>query len=163
ARDGWMAAARGVERPVFVDAASCTEGFVGAMEGTCVEVVDAVTFVCRHLLGRLEVGERAASVTVHPTCSSTRLGSAEDLVAIAAAAAANVVVPVAWGCCGYAGDRGMLHQELTASATAAEAAEVAQHPTDWYVSSNRTGELGMQAATGKSYRHVLELLAVVTG
>ena len=84
-------------------------------------------------------------------------------MAIAEAAAENVVVPVAWGCCGYAGDRGMLHPELTASATAAEAAEVAQHPTDWYVSSNRTCELGMQAATGKSYRHVLELLAVVTG
>ena len=55
-----------------------------------------------------------------------------------------------WGCCGYAGDRGMLHPELTASATAAEAAEVAQRETDWYVSSNRTCELGMQAATGKS-------------
>ena len=162
-RAALLEASRGGELPVIVDAASCTEGIVGAMEGTGVEVVDAVTFVRRHLLGRLEVGERAASVTVHPTCSSTRLGSAEDLVAIAEAAAENVVVPVAWGCCGYAGDRGMLHPELTASATAAEAAEVAQHPTDWYVSSNRTCELGMQAATGKSYRHVLELLAVVTG
>ena len=72
------------------------------------------------------------------------------------------MVPVAWGCCGYAGDRGMLHPELTASATAREAAEVAARPTQWYVSSNRTCELGMQAATGKAYRHVLELMAAAT-
>ncbi|WP_422116677.1 heterodisulfide reductase-related iron-sulfur binding cluster [Brachybacterium sp. UNK5269] len=148
--------------PVVVDAASCTEGVVGALEGTGIEVVDAVTWVRRHLLGHLPVRQRAGSVTVHPTCSTTRLGAGEDLVAIAAACAAEVVVPVAWGCCAYAGDRGMLHPELTASATAAEAAEVAAHRTDWYVSANRTCELGMQAATGQEYRHVLELLEAVT-
>ncbi|WP_245822525.1 (Fe-S)-binding protein [Brachybacterium avium] len=148
--------------PVVVDAASCTEGILEAMAGTDVAVVDAITFVRRHLLDRLEIGERAGSVTVHPTCSTTHLGATDDLVAIAEACAAEVVVPVDWGCCGYAGDRGMLHPELTASATAAEAAEVARRETDWYVSANRTCELGMQAATGKSYRHVLELLAAVT-
>lgn len=158
-----LEATDGGELPVVVDAASCTEGIVGAMEGTGVEVIDAITFVRRHLLDRLEIGEQAHSVTVHPTCSSTRLGGSDDLVEIARAAAEDVVVPVAWGCCAYAGDRGMLHPELTASATAEEAAEVAQHETQWYVSSNRTCELGMQAATGKSYRHVLELLAAVTG
>ena len=41
------------------------------------------------------------------------------------AVAAEVTVPVDWGCCGFAGDRGLLHPELTASATAREAAEVA--------------------------------------
>ncbi|GAA1487752.1 FAD-binding and (Fe-S)-binding domain-containing protein [Brachybacterium sacelli] len=158
-----LAATHGGELPVIVDAASCTEGILGAMEGTGVEVIDAVTYVRRHLLPHLPVRAPAASVTVHPTCSTTHLGASEDLVAIAEACAQDVVVPVSWGCCGYAGDRGMLHPELTASATAEEAAEVARRETDWYVSANRTCELGMQAATGKAYRHVLELLAAVTG
>ncbi|MDN5601097.1 MAG: 4Fe-4S dicluster domain-containing protein, partial [Brachybacterium sp.] len=162
-RTALLAASRGGELPVIVDASSCTEGIAEAMAGTEVEVVDAITFVRRHLLDRLEIDERARSVTVHPTCSTTHLGATDDLVAIAEACAEDVVVPVDWGCCGYAGDRGMLHPELTASATAAEAAEVARRKTGWYVSSNRTCELGMQAATGKSYRHVLELLAAVTG
>ena len=161
-RGALLAASDEGRLPVVVDASSCTEGIHQAMEGTEVEVVDAITFVRRHLLDRLEIGERAASVTVHPTCSTTHLGATDDLIAIAEAAAAEVVVPVDWGCCGYAGDRGMLHPELTASATAAEATEVAGRETDWYVSSNRTCELGMQAATGKAYRHVLELLAAVT-
>ncbi|AXK44288.1 FAD-binding and (Fe-S)-binding domain-containing protein [Brachybacterium saurashtrense] len=156
------AASEGGRLPVVVDAASCTEGILDALAGTGIEVLDAVTFVRGHLLDRLEVREQAASATVHPTCSTTHLGATEDLTAIAEACAAEVVVPVAWGCCGYAGDRGMLHPELTASATAAEAAEVALRETEWYVSANRTCELGMQAATGKSYRHVLELLEAVT-
>ena len=33
---------------------------------------------------------------------------------------------------------------------------------DAYVSTNRTCELGMSRATGKPYRHVLELLAELT-
>lgn len=156
------AASDGGRLPVIVDAASCTEGIAEALEGSGIEVVDAITFVRTHLLERLEIGERTGSVTVHPTCSTTHLGATDDLVAIAGACAQEVVVPVDWGCCGYAGDRGMLHPELTASATAAEAAEVALRETDWYVSANRTCELGMQAATGKSYRHVLELLEAVT-
>lgn len=148
--------------PVVVDAASCTEGTMAALDGTDVEVVDAVTFARRELLPRLEVRERIGSATVHPTCSTTHLGATDDLIAVARACADDVVVPVGWGCCAYAGDRGMLHPELTASATAREAAEVCERPTDWYVSANRTCELGMSAATGQEYRHVLDLLEAVT-
>lgn len=150
--------ADGDRLPIVVDAASCTEGVLGAVDGTDLEVIDAVTFVRQHLLGQLTITRRVASVTIHPTCSTTHLGATEDMVAIAEAAAEEVVVPIHWGCCAYAGDRGMLHPELTASATQAEAQEVAGRPTDWYVSANRTCELGMTSATGQPYRHVLELL-----
>ena len=81
---------------------------------------------------------------------------------VANLAANEVVIPYSWGCCGYAGDRGMLHPELTASATAREAAEVAGIDSEYHVSSNRTCELGMTRATGKPYRHVLELLEIAT-
>ena len=151
--------------PVVVDAMSCTEGVQVALEGSGIKVIDAITLVRRTMLERLTVTRPAQSVTIHPTCSTTHLGATDDLVTLARACVKDpddVVVPVAWGCCGYAGDRGMLHPELTASATAREAAEVAARPTQWYVSSNRTCELGMQAATGKAYRHVLELMAAAT-
>lgn len=67
----------------------------------------------------------------------------------------------AWGCCAFAGDRGMLHPELTAGATRDEAREVAEIDADAYVSANRTCEMGMTRATGHEYRHVLDLLAAV--
>ena len=70
------------------------------------------------------------------------------------------------GCCGFAGDRGMLHPELTAAATRPEALDVAAIGPDAgvtaYVSTNRTCELGMTRATGRTYRHVLEVLEEAT-
>ncbi|HEX3206092.1 MAG TPA: oxidoreductase, partial [Propionibacteriaceae bacterium] len=57
---------------------------------------------------------------------------------------------------------GLLHPELTASATAAEAQNVNQHPTAAYASVNRTCELGMTRATGHPYQHLLEILEGVT-
>ena len=81
---------------------------------------------------------------------------------LAAAVAVNPVVPDSWGCCGFAGDRGMLHPELTASATAAEAADVAFAGSAVHASLNRTCELGMTRATGHEYRHILQLLDEAT-
>ena len=93
------------------------------------------------------------------------MGSTAALVRIAEFVSESVTVPDAWGCCAFAGDRGLLHPELTASATAPEAAEVAALAAPAgtaYVSSNRTCEIGMTRATGEEYRHVLEVLAAVT-
>jgi D-lactate dehydrogenase len=148
--------------PVVVDAASCTEGLVRLLGDEGVRVVDAVAFADEVLLPRLPVGHRVPSVVVHPTCSSTQLGINPSLVRVAAAAADEVVQPVDWSCCAFAGDRGLLHPELTASATAGEAREVRQRPASAYASVNRTCELGMTRATGHPYQHVLELLEATT-
>ncbi|MBD8061943.1 FAD-binding and (Fe-S)-binding domain-containing protein [Oceanitalea stevensii] len=164
--------------PLVCDATSCTHGLgsIGArLTGAAAErwaqvrVVDAVTFTREHLLGRLEVPEAGLldRLAVHPTCSSVHLGAVEDLTAVAAAVAREVTVPVEWGCCGTAGDRGMLHPELPAGATEREAAELAAVERengrfDAYASCNRTCEMGMSAATGRPYRHVLELLEEAT-
>ena len=96
---------------------------------------------------------------MHPTCSSTQLGLDPALVTVAEAVAETVTVPLDWGCCAFAGDRGMLHPELTAAATRREAAEVARLDAQAHASCNRTCELGMTRATGATYRHVVELLA----
>jgi hypothetical protein len=53
----------------------------------------------------------------------------------------------------------MLHPELTESATARETAQLRAREFDVYLSANRTCEIGMQRATGKSWRHVLSVLA----
>jgi D-lactate dehydrogenase len=81
---------------------------------------------------------------------------------VANAVADKVDVPVNWGCCAFAGDRGMLHPELTASATEKQGKEVEQIGASAHASCNRTCELGMTRATGADYRHVLELLEEVT-
>lgn len=154
--------------PVIVDAASCTEGYqVMQSKSTDAEFkglrfVDAVQFAYDELLPKLTVTHRLPSIALHPTCSSTQLGLNPALVGLASAIADEAYVPLDWGCCAFAGDRGMLHPELTASATRREAAEVTSRSFGAYASLNRTCEIGMSRATGKDYRHILELVESAT-
>jgi D-lactate dehydrogenase len=165
----WAASDEG-RLPIVCDASSCTEGLtvmrdlVDAHGGryAALRLVDAVEFTTEHLLPALRVIRRIPSVALHHTCSSTQLGTNDRMTAIAAAIADEVIIPVDWGCCAFAGDRGLLHPELTASATAAEAAEVAATGATAFASSNRTCEIGMSRATGESYQHLIELLEQAT-
>ncbi|HEY2636336.1 MAG TPA: heterodisulfide reductase-related iron-sulfur binding cluster, partial [Solirubrobacteraceae bacterium] len=84
------------------------------------------------------------------------------LAELAGALAGEAVVPEAATCCGFAGDRGLLHPELTAAATAPEAAELAATPADAHVSANRTCEMGLEQATGRPFESVIELLERAT-
>ena len=161
----WDASREG-QLTVVCDNSSCSEGLVHALEHAAkssdrfgaLRIVDAVDYAAQHLLPLLNIQPTLAAITVHPTCSSTRAGSNANLMAVASAVAGSATVPDDWGCCAFAGDRGMLHPELTASATAREAAAVSQQHYDAHVSCNRTCEIGMSRATGHQYQHVLELL-----
>jgi D-lactate dehydrogenase len=158
-------ATEGGRLPVVVDASSCAEGLARSAAGARYQVLDALSFVSSQLAGRLTVRTPVERVVVHPTCSTTELGTTDALLTLARMVSPNVVVPVSWGCCAFAGDRGLLHPELTASATAPEAGEVESlpaGPATAYVSSNRTCELGMSRATGRPYRHVFEVLEEAT-
>lgn len=156
-------ATEGGRLPVVSDASSCTEGLgtVAAEHG--IHVIDSVTFVRDYVLGRVEVKTRLASLVLHPTCASTRLGVIDDMIALAHEISEDVVVPDAWGCCAFAGDRGLLHPELTRSATASEADAVDRSRLRAaHVSCNRPCEIAMTRATGIEYRHIIELVNETT-
>jgi D-lactate dehydrogenase len=85
------------------------------------------------------------------------------MVSLAKACAREVYLPPSAGCCGFAGDRGLIHPELTQSATQAESQEVramtAQSPGSVHCySSSRTCELGLSIVTGNSYRSIWDLM-----
>jgi D-lactate dehydrogenase len=161
----WTASDSG-RLPVVCDNSSCSEGLVLALEKAikghpefgALRLMDAVDFVAETMLDRLDVTPNLESVVVHPTCSSTRAGSNSNLAQLAGAVAGEVTIPDDWGCCAFAGDRGMLHPELTASATSRESTEIRLREFDAYVSCNRTCEIGMTRATGHPYQHILEVL-----
>jgi len=157
-------ASDGGRLPVVVDASSCAQGLVtmAGQRSADLTVVDAIEFVATRMLPRLSVTATVSSLALHPTCSSTEMGTVAAMEVIGRAIAAEVFVPRAWGCCGFAGDRGLLHPELTASATALEAGELSARTFAAYASSNRTCEIGMSRATGKPYVHILELLEAAT-
>lgn len=161
--------------PVVTDASSCSHGLHEIVTDlresgeseladrfARVTTTDAVRYVADHVLDRLDVARVLDRVVVHPTCSDRHAGDVEALVAVARRCARTVDVPGRAGCCGFAGDRGLLHPELTAAATRPEAADVAVHRYDAYLSTNRTCEIGMSRATGQTYRHALEVLEELT-
>ncbi|HET8815186.1 MAG TPA: FAD-binding and (Fe-S)-binding domain-containing protein, partial [Solirubrobacterales bacterium] len=153
--------------PVVVDAASCTGAIVDPAEGVLteenaerlaqLEIVDSVAWALR-LLPHLELTGKVQSATVHPTCATRRLGLAHQLRLIAETLADDVYVAPSATCCGFAGDRGITHPELTASATRPQAAELSGRRFDAYLSSNRTCEIAMTRATGQPYESVVSLL-----
>jgi D-lactate dehydrogenase len=138
--------------PIIIDTSPCA-WHLG--EG----VIDAVAFAHDVLVPRLPIVRRLRRVAVHPVCSLVKAGLGGKLAAIARACAEEAYVPLAAGCCGFAGDRGFTHPELTASATLPEAAELAAAgPFDRYVSSSRTCEIGMSRAIGQPFVSFWNLL-----
>jgi len=149
--------------PVVIDATSCAQGLIEDAlplidEARRPVVLDSIAWAHDELLGRLDVHRRVGSVAVHPPCSSRHLGLAGKLEAVAGALAENVELPLAATCCGFAGDRGLLHPELAAAATADQAAELAGSRHDAALCSNRTCEIGLQQATGRDYASFVFLL-----
>jgi D-lactate dehydrogenase len=147
---------------VVTDASSCTDGYLKILEGIpTLTIKDSVTFIAGYL-DRLTVTRPLQRVVIHPTCSSERLNSTSDLVAVAQHVAEEVVTASEWACCGFAGDRGMLFPELTASATKEMAAEIRGFEADAFVSCNRTCEMGMTRATQRDYGNILETMEWAT-
>jgi D-lactate dehydrogenase len=157
--------------PIVVDAASCTNAVTEPGEGVLgeenaerlgkLEIVDSVSWAER-LLPWLEVAEKVGAAAVHPTCATRRMGLAGPLRELAAALAEDVFVPPSASCCGFAGDRGISHPELTAAATGQQAAELSGRRFDAHLSSNRTCEIALERATGEPYESVICLLERLT-
>ena len=153
--------------PVVMDTTSCTHSL-----STCGEelrqddqelwkqmtILDVVEFLHDFVLPRLEIQPLDEEVVLHPNCSARRLGLESKMFAIANQCARSAVVPLNLGCCGFAGDRGLLFPELTASAAQRESAEVNGRAYDGYYSSNIPCEIGMSQATGKDYTSIVYLV-----
>jgi D-lactate dehydrogenase len=158
--------------PIVVDAASCTSSIAAPGDGVLSEdnaeclgklqILDSVAWAHDRLLPWLEVGEKVGSAAVHPTCATRHMGLTHRLEALAEALAEDVFVPPTATCCGFAGDRGISHPELTAAATRPQAEELESRHFDAHLSSNRTCEIGLERATGAPYESIILLLERLT-
>jgi D-lactate dehydrogenase len=156
---------------VVMDTSPCTYGMVSSrayltpenqVKFDQLKIVDSTAFAHDVLLPKLRVSHKVRSVVLHPVCSVTKMNLLPKLEGVAKACADTVVVPRDAGCCGFAGDRGFTHPELTASATKHEAEEVNTRSFDGHYASSRTCEVGMTRSTGEVYRSFLYLLEAAT-
>jgi len=157
--------------PVGVEGSSCTQGLRVSRrllsperrkQFEVLRILDTVEFVHDQLLPRLVLQRRLGSVCVHPVCSVVEMGLTAKLHAVCRVLAEEAVIPTSAGCCGFAGDRGLLHPELTASATRREAEEINARTFDAYLTSNHTCAIGLHRATGKPWRAFTTVLEELT-
>jgi D-lactate dehydrogenase len=161
----------GGELAIVVDTSPCTYGLKTARPNLKPEnqakfdklrILDSIEFAHDTLLPKLKIHRKVHSVALHPVCSATKMAIVPKLVRISNACSETVLVPQDAGCCAFAGDRGFLFPELTASASGIEAGQAIAELHDGYFSSSRTCEIGMTRATGKIYQSYLHLLDYVS-
>jgi D-lactate dehydrogenase len=162
----------GGKLPIVCDASSCSFGITSEIDAYLtpenserhaqLTIFDSIAWAHDRLLSKLSVRRKIGTAVIHPSCSANHLKLGTKLHALAAAMSHEAVTPAAAGCCGFAGDRGFLHPELTRSATAAEAEEVGKRTFDAYLGSNRTCEIGLNLGTGRDYASFIYLLEEVT-
>jgi len=153
--------------PVVIDTSPCTYGLKScrgaltpenASRWDRLKLVDGVEFTASTLLPKLKPRKEAGEVVLHPVCSVQKMNLTPALQQIAEACSEKAYVPPSAGCCAFAGDRGWLFPELTASATKHEAAEAKSRKAAGHYSSSRTCEIGLTRSTGEVYRSYIYLL-----
>jgi len=166
----WEWSERG-KYPIVIDTTSCAHSLRTCQDSLDpddlalyqqITILDSLELIHDILLPRLDIHPVDEDVVLHPNCSSRKLGLDGKMLSIAQQCAKSATVPLNLGCCAFAGDRGLLYPELTASATEQESAEVLAGKYDGYYSSNITCEMGMSEATGKDYVGIVYLVEKAT-
>ena len=157
--------------PVVIDTSVCTHGLKSckpflstenAARFERLQILDSVELAADYLLSQLVIRRRERCTVLHPVCSLVEMNLTAKFERIARACSDKVVTPISAGCCAFAGDRGWLFPELTASATEQEAREARSAGADGFYSSSRTCEIGLSRASGQVYRSYLFLLEWAT-
>lgn len=166
----------GGKAPVVMDVTSCTQSLQGAFAYLTDEnkerfqqlrIIDSIDFAADYILPKLPGIDKKNKIIFHPVCSVNKMNLLPKLQAIGNACALDPEIPFLSGCCGMAGDRGFYYPQLTASATKAEAANVAElnvqgGSSSGYYSSGKTCEMALSEATKKNYQSIFYLLRDVS-
>lgn len=158
---------QGGRLPIVLDVSSCTHTLQHCRKVLSDEnkayfdqmsIIDSIDYLHDHVLPKLKTVHKKDSIVLHPVCTLKKMGLEGKLFQIADRFAHEVEVPLMAGCCGMAGDRGFLFPELTAAATAPEAAEVKSAEYSGYYSTAKTCEMAMSDAVSKNYESILYLV-----
>ncbi len=157
----------GGEYPVVVDTSPCTYQFIhvgNSLTGEQLEkwkhlkFIDIIPFLFELVKGEPKP-KMDRDIVLHPTCSTKKMGMENLMEKVAHICARTVIVPEYAGCCGFAGDRGLLIPELTVAATRHEAESLEKLKPDYQgYSTSRTCEIGMMSATDRIYESIAVLV-----
>lgn len=146
--------------PVLYDTSPCLQTTKNRIElkgGNSLKIYEPVEFISDYLLEALEIKKQEKTITVHVTCSSTKMGLTDKFIKVAKACAAEVIVPENVTCCGFAGDRGFNFPELNESALKDLKPQLTESCHEGY-SNSKTCEIGLSYNSGIEYRSIIYLV-----
>ncbi|MCW8889149.1 MAG: FAD-binding oxidoreductase [Sedimenticola sp.] len=151
----WEASEQG-RYPVVCDTSPCTFRMIEQINKP-IEICEPVGFINKFLLPHLRLKEKRASIALHITCTSRKMGLANQMLNLAEQCAEEVILSEDKGCCGFAGDKGFTRPELNASALK-RLKESLPESCEMGVSNSRTCEIGLSKHAGISYQSIVYLV-----
>ena len=153
--------------PILVDTTQCSFHLIEAGAGLDknyqekwkqLDFVDVLPFLAELVKGK-DQPQLDRDIILHPTCSTQKMENVDLMISLAEKCATKVIIPENYGCCGFAGDRGLLLPELTKNATKDEVESLKNISikVNGY-SSSRTCEIGMMTATKHNYESIVFLV-----
>ncbi|OPX56468.1 D-lactate dehydrogenase [Oceanospirillum multiglobuliferum] len=141
--------------PVFCDTSPCLMRMRDTLDSR-LRLYEQVEFIHDFVLPRLTIQQKTERIALHVTCSTTKMGLASKMIALANACAKEVVIPPDITCCGFAGDKGFTHPELNASALKDLPSAVVGCEQGY--SNSRTCEIGLSEHSGIPYQSIIYLV-----
>jgi D-lactate dehydrogenase len=151
----WEASEQG-RYPVVCDTSPCTFRMIEQISKP-IEICEPVGFINKFLLPHLVPVSRKKTLALHITCTSRKMGLANQMLNLAEQCAEQVVLSEDKGCCGFAGDKGFSRPELNASALS-RLKESLPKDCEIGVSNSRTCEIGLSLHSGISYQSIVYLV-----
>ena len=146
--------------PVLCDQSPCLYRMRHTIKG--VDMYEPVEFILKFVADRLNFTPINDTITVHTTCSTTKMGLKSDLIRLAEMCSTSVVVPQEVGCCGFAGDKGFTHPEVNEWALRKLRPQIEKHGITAGYSNSRTCEIGLTTNSGVPFQNIIYLVDKVT-
>ncbi len=152
--------------PIVVDTSPCSFQFLQGSTDVSEKIqrkwqalnfVDIIPFLSELIHGT-EKSPIHETVVLHATCSTRKMNDVEHMVNLAKQCATQVILPDQFECCGFAGDRGLLIPELTASAAGMENRIIPAVNGAIGYSSSRMCEVGMGRDSETDYHSIVLLV-----
>lgn len=143
------------EIPIVCDMSPCLLHMRETLDPR-LKLYDQVDFIHDFLLDRLVIAKQPISISIHTTCSSTKMQLGEKLFNVADRCADRVIVPNNVNCCGWAGDRGFFYPELPKSALTPLKHEIIDAKEGF--SNSITCEIGLSINSGINYKSLIYLV-----
>ncbi len=155
-----LAASEDGKFPVLFDTSPCTyhmQSYFATQNGDNFKIYEPIEFIFTFLMEKLKFNKLNETITIHTTCSSTKMGLTEMFKSLAEACAAKVIIPHDVGCCGFAGDRGFSYPELNESALKNLKPQITSDCREGF-STSRTCEIGLSLHSGIHYKSIAFLV-----